>query len=284
MPEEYLGLDQLTLFQDVPQDVGLYGTRTSYRWTKGRPANLDSCNLRVIWPSEGPYHMPIIMPTEFVPTCLGTWNNPNGKGGWKNAADNGGAMHFFLDDYRFEGIWRSPEKTLDKVLYVGAALTPDFSIYQHTPRPVQMWQIYRQRWMGAWWQFNGISVIPAVRWGEEGTWDFVFEGLPRESTIALGELGPGSKDPAAVREDLVGFKEMLKRLRPTRLLVYGKLHPETHWLNLPEVIEYPTFWEARRQDKEETEAVPEQDSGVEETWLENLDPPDSAQLPLVVEG
>ena len=38
-------------------------------------------------------------------------------------------VHFFVDDYRFKGIYDNPEKTLNKYSQYRFLLTPDFSTY-----------------------------------------------------------------------------------------------------------------------------------------------------------
>ena len=38
-------------------------------------------------------------------------------------------VHFFVDDYRFNGIYNNPEKTLAKYAQYAFLLTPDFSTY-----------------------------------------------------------------------------------------------------------------------------------------------------------
>ena len=256
---------QLHLHVDLPADHGCAETKTHYAWATS--SNMDTTNIRAIWPTRGPYEIPALKGTDFWPTMLAAWHLPKQR---DKAADEGGALHFYLDDYRFERVWRHPDKTFARVQWVGAALTPDFSIYEGTPLPVQMWQIYRQRWMGAFWQFNGIEVIPAVRWAEPPTWDFVFEGLPEGGTYSIGELGPGSRRPQAMANAMAGFKVFLDRVKPCRLAVYGKLPEESHWLNLPPFEEFPTFWETRRIEREEASNVqqPEEEQQQEgsEEW------------------
>ena len=38
-------------------------------------------------------------------------------------------VHFFVDDYRFNGIYNNPEKSLSKYSQYAFLLTPDFSTY-----------------------------------------------------------------------------------------------------------------------------------------------------------
>lgn len=232
--------NQLSLHNGLPAFVGGGGTRTSYRWNKsgGHQHNMDTLNLRAVWPSVGPYDMPPLEGTDYEPTMLAAWNLPAQR---QRAADEDGALHFYIDDYRFESLWRNPDKYFPRIEEVGAAITPDYSIFSKSPFPTQIWQTYRQRWMGAFWQYNGVIVIPTVRWAEPNTYDFVFEGLPYGGTFSVAHFGPGSKEPGQIERFVDGLQEMLKRLAPSKLLVYGKLPAECGWLNLPPVKEYPQW-------------------------------------------
>lgn len=59
------------------------------------------------------------------------------------------AVHFFLEDYRFESVWHAPRKGSSYVKGVGFALSPDFSLYRDWPLALQVFNVYRNRWCGA---------------------------------------------------------------------------------------------------------------------------------------
>ena len=42
-------------------------------------------------------------------------------------------VHFFLYDYRFERVWKSPDNDIEKLSRYRAVLSPDFSMYLETP-------------------------------------------------------------------------------------------------------------------------------------------------------
>lgn len=233
--------NQLSLYNAIPAG-GVFGTRTSERWPS-EPSTMDTINAKVIWPHAGKWGIPTMDPCDFEPSMLADWHDPHGR---KEAAETGGALHFFLDDYRFERVWKFPHKTLeDRVAPVGAAITPEFSVWESLPIVSQMWQVFRSRWMGAWWQYHGIKVIPCVIWGDPDTFDFAFEGLPEGGALALGTLGPGSNTQEAKELYRQGLEVLLERTKPTLLLTYGKLPVTCEWLNLPRVREYETFGQRR---------------------------------------
>lgn len=215
------------------------GTRSSHRW-QSKPGRMDPLNLRYVWPSDSRWDIPRLEPCGFEPETLAAWHDP----GARALAAGTGALHFFLDDYRFERTWTSPEAAASRVAEVGAALTPDFSLWRNMPLAAQVWQVYRSRWVGAYWQHLGLKVIPTVSWGTESTFDFCFDGLPADATLAVGTVGV--RDPEAKRLFRAGLTEMLARCTPSLLLVYGHLPAECNDIDIPRVHEYPTWWQGRQ--------------------------------------
>lgn len=199
-------------------------------------------NFRLIFPSSNEFGFPDLALETWVPGCLGAWHLPRQREG---AARNDGAVHFFIDDYRFETAFTSPERTLPRVQAVGGALTPDFSWWRSVPRVAQMWQTYRSRWCGAFWQANGVRVVPTLNWGGPESFDFCFAGIPQGNVVAVSALGVRAKDEAEPFR--VGFREMLDRLSPSTVVSYGKLRFVDDLVGGVSVREYPTFWDVRRK-------------------------------------
>ena len=47
----------------------------------------------------------------------------------ENSINANKGVHFFVDDYRFEGIYNNPERSLQKLSQYSFLCTPDFSLY-----------------------------------------------------------------------------------------------------------------------------------------------------------
>lgn len=67
---------------------------------------------------------------------------------------------------------------------------------------------------------NGCNVIPTVGWGNTETFEFCFEGLPEESTLAVSTNGCFTDQGKECYRQ--GFNEMCSRLHPTEILVVGR--------------------------------------------------------------
>ena len=76
-------------------------------------------------------------------------------------ADKG--IHFFIDDYRFNRLWSTPDRYRPMLQQFRCVMTPDFSMYTDFPKAMQIYNHYRKHWIGAYLQENGIDVIPTNR-------------------------------------------------------------------------------------------------------------------------
>ena len=171
-----------------------------------------------------------------------------------------GAVHFFLDDSIFEPAWNRPPKGLQYVSRFGFALSPDFSLYATFPPVLQMYNVYRNRWIGRYWQEQGISVIPSVSWSDERSYDYCFSGIPQGQAVAISTVGVGHKGETErtrrARELFrTGYEEMVRRIEPELVLLYGEVLLERFGIEeSPPVKAYPSRWSnirrARREARE----------------------------------
>lgn len=169
-----------------------------------------------IFPADNSYGIPNIRKQDLTITQL----SPFSSGKYNKDV----SVHFFIDDYRFERVWNSPDSFLTPFARCEAVLTPDFSIYEDFPIAVQIWNVYRNRFLGAYWQLNGINVIPTIQWADERSYDFCFLGVETGSIVAISTVGAmNSKSNIAGYVD--GFIHMMNTIQPSLVICYGKPHP-----------------------------------------------------------
>ena len=137
-------------------------------------------------------------------------------------------VHFFLYDYRFERVWKNPESDLEKLSRYRAVLSPDFSMYLEMAPVMQLYNVFRNRWCGAYWASKGMRVIPTVNWGDEATFDFCFEGIEKGSVVAVSTYMAWSHDNRQDQKEwfLAGYNEMLRRIEPEKIICYNTPFPE----------------------------------------------------------
>lgn len=127
-------------------------------------------------------------------------------------------VHFFLDDYRFESIYTNPEKKIETLKNFKAVLTPDFSMYVEMPTALQLFNTFKNRWVSAYLQERGISVIPTVCWGDLASFNFCFDAIEKGSIVAVSTLGVRNEKS----HFMLGYNEMLRRIKPCKIICYGK--------------------------------------------------------------
>ncbi|VOY91214.1 Uncharacterised protein [Streptococcus pneumoniae] len=164
--------------------------------------------------TDGKYNLPTLEPVDHVPKKLQGFNYV------LNKPDYSATVHFFLDDYQFERIWKRPDFYLEKLADFDCVLTPDFSLYTDMPIAMQLWNTYRSRLIGQIMQNWGYTVIPTVSWANKESHDFCFDGLPKHSTVAISTVGiKQRKERFELWKD--GVDAMIEKIAPKRILVYG---------------------------------------------------------------
>ena len=201
------GFDMDFIFDD--DEDSYYGDE---RERTNKAYNLDLVDHQNL--SNDFWQMPIIKNNNYIPKDLIGFNYA------KTSKEKDVGIHFYVDDYQFERLWNAPEKYLDVLREYECILTPDFSLYMDMPMPMKIWNIYRSRQIGAYYQSMGIRVIPTISWAEEETFQFCFLGIPKGSIVSVSTIGVKQNSEALqIWED--GMREMIKQIEPSTILVYG---------------------------------------------------------------
>ena len=139
-------------------------------------------------------------------------------------------IHFYIDDQKFDGkrssIWLYPEKTYDILCHFAGVISPDFSTYLDFPDPLKRYNIYRMRTYDYWILRKGLPVIYNVRWGTEETWQYCFDGIPAGCMVSIGTVASGIKKKVNRQLFVAGLFEMVKRISPHTIIVYGSSNYE----------------------------------------------------------
>lgn len=128
-------------------------------------------------------------------------------------------VHFFIDDSKFQPVYNGYNiNQIKKLAQYKYVLTPDFSVRTDMPLPVQINNVFKSRWCGALWQDYGIKVIPTISWSDERSYDFCFEGIEQEATVAISTLGCKSSKGLFMK----GYEAMMGNLKPKLIICYDR--------------------------------------------------------------
>ena len=92
------------------------------------------------------------------------------------------------------------------------------------PEPLKIYNTFRMRAFGYWLGRQGIPVINNVRWGTPETYWYAFDGIPTHSIVAIGTVASGLRNKANRNIIEVGLRQMVRKLSPTCIIVYGSTH------------------------------------------------------------
>jgi hypothetical protein len=205
-----------------------------------KPGSFDALNASRLFDTGNPLGIPTLRhtPLSAVPEWLVAYRQRirSLRFDFSHAA-----VHFFLDDYRFETVWARPERALEHLRKYHVLLTPDFSLYADWPLVMQQWNVYRSHWCGRYWQELGFQVIPTVSWSTPESFKFCFDGLSQHSLVAVSAAGVSVGEPAQCERFMLGFREMIERLAPSMVLAYGGLPAEAY--DLAPTVSYSTHWD-----------------------------------------
>jgi len=179
------------------------------------------CDLNdwLFFPSSNKWGIPDLLSNSEIelPEALVEYREPLPEDNIKRA------VSFFTQDYRFRSVWTQAKTTIGRIKKVGIALSPDFSIYGNYPLPLRLYNVYRNRWCGRWFQENGVNVIPTVTWSYiEEDYEFVFSGIPKGSIIAFSIVGAHNKEEKHWKEEENAVKRLMETIEPAKVIIYGE--------------------------------------------------------------
>lgn len=165
----------------------------------------------------GEYGIPIIEKTDFKSHNFIPFNFAMTEKQKENKS-----VHFFIDDYQFERIWKNPDRYIPILKKFNQVMSPDFSTYTDYPKALQIYNHYRKHWLGAYMQMNGIDVIPTISWSDKDSFEWCFDGEPDNGTVAISSVGCMDNENSK-KLFIDGYNEMIKRLKPKTIIFYGKV-------------------------------------------------------------
>ena len=168
----------------------------------------------------GKYGMPLIKKQEIDLDKIDLWGYVKTKPNDEENKDK--TIHFFTYDWNFENVFDKPEKTMEKLDQYYALLSPEFSLYWDMPKAVQIYNTFKNRWCGAFWQKMGKLVIPTICSAGEESYDFCFDGIEEGSVVALSTY----KREKYKNEIMRSYNKMLEVIKPSAIIIYGEAFPE----------------------------------------------------------
>lgn len=163
---------------------------------------------------DGKFEMPSLMPVSLVPNKLVPFSKAIAQKNYDVW------VCFYEYDANFIRIWNQPHRYLPILQKFKGVISPDFSLYRNMPLCMQMWSTYQGRALAYWWQENGIHVIPNIRFSDARSFEFCFNGIPKNSIISVGTHGC-IKEKIDRKYFKDGLSKLVEILSPNTIIVYG---------------------------------------------------------------
>lgn len=172
-------------------------------------------NLRV----DNKTHVPIIEKYDVtdIPDRMIAFNDAISS----SQKDRDAIVHFYIDDYRFQNIFRNPDRYIPLLKEYKYVIGPDRSQYIEMPWFSRYANCCMNKALTVYMQKCGVHIIANVTWSLPDSYDYSFSGIPRDSVIAINSNGVNAHRDSKYLW-YKGYAEAVKRIQPSRIIRYGQ--------------------------------------------------------------
>lgn len=174
--------------------------------------------MRTNYESDNDWEIPIVKKNIIEDKNIKLISIANIKADKEDYRNVNKTVHFFTEDYRFNKVYNDYERYVSILANYRYLLTPDFSVFSDMPLPMQIYNVFRNRWCGAYWQDMGLIVIPTISWSTKKSYEFCFSGVEKGSVVAVSTLG----NKMDKRQYLKGYNKMLEVINPSTIYCYDR--------------------------------------------------------------
>ncbi len=145
----------------------------------------------------------------------------------KNVGNNNIGIATFDYDYVLDKLVSNPSAFVESFSTYKCICEPDLSINVGEPLAIAIANSFRSHSTSYYLQQHNCDVIPTIKWATPNTYDVCFSGYERGGAVIVSTIGV-IHDERSRMYFVRGFREMLKRLSPDSIGLYGN-HPE--WID-----------------------------------------------------
>jgi hypothetical protein len=180
------------------------------------------------------WEFPILQPCREIPAGLVAFSKTKGETNLNQF------VHFYEEDSKILPFDRNPRNYFLRLSQFKGVIGCDFSMYRDMPFSQQVSQTFRNRSLTFWLQNHGIPIVPNIRYGDERSYRFCFDGIPENSIVSIGTHGC-TKKRDDINYHIKGVLETIKRLKPEAILFYGAVNERIKYILNSEKIYYKVF-------------------------------------------
>ena len=164
----------------------------------------------------GKYGLPLLKPVKFIPGEVLSFNERS-----KLKQNDKRWLDCFIDDVLFECIWTNADRYERIFRKAKGIITTDYSVYPELHPVQRLWNIARNRILAYHMQEHlKLDIIPVASWCNSKDFEWCFDGLPKNSSVAISTNGCKS-EPYSKRIFLEGVEAMQEIIKPYKIIVCG---------------------------------------------------------------
>lgn len=241
-------MKELYLFPDFNsdiQEVESHDAKERWQYLKSKNFGLEYCQSAMFC---GKYGIPLISAyTHDLPENFITFSEIKSK-----VSDFHQGVTCSDYDYELEKLWVAPSKYVDRLKKFHCFASPDFSLKVGDPLIVQIANTFRNHAIAYYMQEHSVKVLPNMCWSNTQSFEFCFDGYTKGGAVMVSTIGTLG-DERSRKYFQLGFMEMLKRVSPDAVVLYGDVNKELmSWMPSQlhiHHVEHKRFKRARRNGK-----------------------------------
>lgn len=150
--------------------------------------------------------------------------------------------HCFTAEKNFHRLYKNFREYEEFFPKIKGLISADFNMYRNYDEKILIDNCLKNRMVDYALQQAGVPMIPTAGFAGESTWEWCFDGLPKNSTVAVTTNTLYDKE--SNRLFIGGINAIVEKLQPTAIVVCGKC-PEWIAKKFPDiqVIKIPNYVE-----------------------------------------
>ncbi len=137
-----------------------------------------------------------------------------------NRAQKDSMVVFYESDTNFARILHNPKRYVEALKTFSCVVGPDFSQKIGMNKFVCFSNNWWNKALTAFYQSQGVFMIPNVTWSDPSSYSYAFLGIPKHSVIAINCTGIKGNH-AAMYLWRKGYEEAIRILEPVLIIRYG---------------------------------------------------------------
>ena len=155
--------------------------------------------------------------------------------------------HCFTSEKNFNRLYTNFRDYVEFLQGVRGIISADFDMYRNYPEEFLINNCRANRIVDYALQQEGIPMIPTAGFAGESSWEWCFDGLPLNSTVAI--TTNTLRDKEAHRLFVGGVNTMIAKIQPTAIVVCGKcpdwLEKRFPDIQIVQIPSYSQMWHER---------------------------------------